>query len=123
MTQLILQPLEEKWRIIQRIQIATQIKGHNILNMNQISETEGRRHETCVMLYRPSPVESCCASTIFLKHSLALHLVGSRADCVPQDAVLLLQSSDLALQLLPHLLELNIKKQTADKGIQSLCSL
>lgn len=55
--------------------------------------------------------------SIVMQHLLALHLVSGRADCVPQDAVLLLQSSDLALQLLPHLLELHINKR-----IQSSCS-
>lgn len=65
------------------------------------------------------PGQEVWSSTVnVVKYWLALHLVGGGADCIPEDAVLLLQSSDLALQLLPHLLELHM-----DGTIQSACSL
>lgn len=46
-------------------------------------------------------------SSVVAEDLLALHLVGGRADRVPQDAVLLLESIDLGFQLLPHLLKLH----------------
>lgn len=56
------------------------------------------------------------------QHWLALHLVGGRADCVPQDAVLLLQTGDLrvlVLQLLPRLLELRDRETLVGVRCQS----
>lgn len=55
------------------------------------------------------------------QHWLALHLVGGRADCVSQDAVLLLQAGDLrvlVLQLLSCLLELCDRETSVSVGCQ-----
>lgn len=54
-----------------------------------------------------------------MAHSLALHLVGGGADGVSQDAVLLLQTADLAFKLLPHLLELHGPGETSQQLSQS----